>query len=59
MKNSEKKLIDRLYNMILDNIFKINHQIFFNPTQEQEEKFWCRHCDGFHSSDKCHARKKK
>jgi hypothetical protein len=50
IKSPEKELIDQMYNMVIDNIYKTSHQIFFNPTKEQAKKFWCDNCDGFHKT---------
>ena len=51
--SEEKKLIDRVYNQLIDKMYLSVNQILFKPTKQQAKDFWCDRCDGFHKTSKC------
>ena len=51
--NPDKKLLDKMFNMVLDGIHLTVYQILFNPTIKQKKQFWCDNCDGFHKTKNC------
>ena len=57
LNKSEKKIIKRITDMIIDAEVKQVHQILFNPTPEQSKKYWCDNCDGFHNTKNCPDKK--
>lgn len=49
----QKRMLDKLFNLVLDAQYKRFMQILFDPTDQQRKDFWCDNCDGFHKTKNC------
>jgi hypothetical protein len=49
----KQQIIDTMLNMVMNNLYSEVNQILFNPTEKQQNEFWCNKCDGFHNTSRC------